>query len=214
MTKVFLYVNDISPPCRAVLMVAKEVKLDYKIREVNLDNEDHLTEEFLKMNPLHTIPVLEDHGCIIADSHAIAGYMVDEFSNRMALYPKELQKRALVIQCFIFDAAVLFPAVKRAVRPILMGEKNSIAKEDIDACKEAFSQLNKLLEGKRWLLDHETYTVADISCVATASSASVLVDVDQYPNVKAWMKCCEERIPSYRECNLPGLTKFQMYYCG
>lgn len=41
--------------------------------------------------------------------------MVDEFSNRMALYPKELQKRALVIQCFIFDAAVLFPAVKRAV---------------------------------------------------------------------------------------------------
>ncbi|XP_071863238.1 glutathione S-transferase 1-like isoform X2 [Bombus fervidus] len=204
----FLYANDISPPCRAVLMVAKESKMDYKLREVKQEDQKYIAEPFLKIIPARKILSMVDYGFTLWDSHAIISYLADEFANRLALYPKELQKRAEVIQCFIFNASVLSPALKRAVRPVLTGERTSILKEDIDACKDAFSQLDKLLEDTKWLVQYETYTVADICCVATISSASVLVDVNQYPNIKAWMKCCEEEIPSYKEFNEPGLKKF------
>lgn len=44
-----LYVNDITPQCRTVLMVINELKLKLDIREISLEKKEHLTEKFLKV---------------------------------------------------------------------------------------------------------------------------------------------------------------------
>lgn len=205
---IIIYVNDIVPQCRTVLMVIKELELTFTIREVNLEKQEHLSEEFLKMNPLHTIPVLEERGYVLTDSHAIACFLIDDFSAGInPLYPKQLSIRALVNQYLLFEEGTMFPAVKRIVLPLILGQESSISEEKIAACKEMFSYLDKILENKKWLVDHYSYTVADISCVTTASSITVLMDMDLYPNVKAWIKRCEEEIRSYKEINVPGLNK-------
>lgn len=54
----------------------------------------------------------------------------------------------------------------------MLGQKSSISKEMLDGCKEAYSCLDKLLEGKKWLVGN-SYTLADINCVTVASSISV-----------------------------------------
>lgn len=54
-----------------------------------------------------------------------------------------------------------------------MGQKSSISEENIAACREMFSYLDKILEDKEWLVEYVSYTVADISCVTTASSITV-----------------------------------------
>lgn len=77
----------------------------------------------------------------------------------------------------------------------MLGQKSSISKEMLDGCKEAYSYLDKLLEGKKWLVG-KSYTLADISCVTVASSISVSYSmfiktnittfresVDLFPNV-------------------------------
>ncbi|XP_050582722.1 glutathione S-transferase 1-like isoform X3 [Bombus affinis] len=205
--EVIIYQNDISPHCRTVLMVIKELGLNVTFREINLAKKEHLSGEFLKMNPLHTIPVMEERGYVLIDSHAISCYIIDDLSDYdYSLYPKDLQVRALVNQYLMIEAATLFPLVKHTIVPIMLGQKSSISKEMLDGCKEAYSYLDKLLEGKKWLVG-KSYTLADISCVTVASSISVLLDVDQYPNVKAWIKSCEDEISSYNECNVPGLKK-------
>ncbi|XP_068971731.1 glutathione S-transferase 1-like [Bombus flavifrons] len=202
-----LYVNDIVPQCRTVLMVINELKLKFDIRQVNLEKKEHLTETFLKINPLHTIPVLKEHEFVLTDSHAIACYVIDDLSNyEYSLYPKDLQVRAQINQYLMFEAATMFPLVKQTLLPIILGQQSPITKEKLDGCKEAFSYLNKLLEGKKWLVG-KYYTVADISCVTLASSISVLVDMDQYPNVKDWLKRCEDEMTTYEEFNVPGLKK-------
>ena len=114
--EVIIYQNDISPHCRTVLMVIKELGLNVTFREVNLAKKEHLSEEFLKMNPLHTIPVMEERGYVLTDSHAIACFIIDDLSDfDYSLYPKDLQVRALVNQYLMIEAATLFPLVKHTI---------------------------------------------------------------------------------------------------
>lgn len=115
MGKPILYGYDISPPVRAVLLTANAIGLDFEYREVNIMAGAHLSEEYLKKNPQHTIPMLEDDGKCIWDSHAIAVYLIEKYGDDKFLYPKDLYKRAIIDQRLHFDSGVLFPTLRRIV---------------------------------------------------------------------------------------------------
>jgi len=65
----FYYVPG-SAPCRSVLMTAKAVGVDLNLKLTNLMAGEHLTPEFIKMNPQHTIPTLNDDGFALWESRA------------------------------------------------------------------------------------------------------------------------------------------------
>ncbi|CAK9825957.1 Glutathione S-transferase 1 [Anthophora retusa] len=203
---VILYSQDISPPCRTVLMVANAIGLKLEIREIVLANREHLSEEFIKINPQHTIPTLDDDGFILPDSHAIICYLVDKYAKDDSLYPKDLQKRALVNQFLHLDSSTLFVIAKSAMKPVLFLNEKTVPEEKMKTWRESFEQLNKVLEGKKWLVG-DSYTLADISCVTTVSSSVGLINVDDYPNVKVWLQRCEKELPGYKECNVEGNEK-------
>lgn len=48
-------------------------------------------------------------------SHAIIMYLVDKYGKNDSLYPKDLNKRALVNQILFFDTGVLFARLKSIV---------------------------------------------------------------------------------------------------
>lgn len=75
---------------------------------VSLLKGDHLKPEFLKLNPAHTIPVFEDNGVVITDSHAIIAYIVDKYGKDDTLYPKDIVQRAKVNEKMFFDTGFLF----------------------------------------------------------------------------------------------------------
>jgi len=60
MGKLTLYGIDGSPPVRSVFLTLNALGLEFHYKIVNLLEKEHLTPEFLKINPLHTVPVLED----------------------------------------------------------------------------------------------------------------------------------------------------------
>jgi glutathione S-transferase len=60
-----------------------------------------------QINPFHTVPTLQDEDFTIWDSHAINAYLVDKHADDDSLYPKDLQKRAVVDQRLHFDSHVL-----------------------------------------------------------------------------------------------------------
>uniref|UniRef100_T1GBZ7 GST N-terminal domain-containing protein n=1 Tax=Megaselia scalaris TaxID=36166 RepID=T1GBZ7_MEGSC len=78
---------------------------------------ENRTPEFLEMNPLHTIPVLEDDRGYITDSHAILSYLVDQYgADHQHLYPKDPFKRAMVDQRLHFDSGVLYNRFKTLMK--------------------------------------------------------------------------------------------------
>lgn len=70
---------------------------------------------FLQLNPQHTVPTLKDGDFAIWDSHAISAYLVDKYGKDDSLYPKDLQKRAVVDQRLHFDSGVVFPRLSAIV---------------------------------------------------------------------------------------------------
>lgn len=80
-----------------------------QVRTVDLSKGEHLTPEFLKINPLHQIPVLVDGDCTITDSRAIACYLVNSRKEETSLYPRDPKQRALVDQRLYLDATYVAP---------------------------------------------------------------------------------------------------------
>lgn len=203
MPEITLYSTILSPPCRAVLMVGAAVGIDFDVKEINLLNDDHRKEDFVKLNPQHTIPTIQDNDFVLWDSHAIATYLVDKYGVNDSLYPKSFQLRSTVCQRLIFDASVLFASLKRIVKPIFLGSETKVPNELLEEAKEGLEIFDKLLEGKQWLVG-DSYTIADICCVSTVSSMTVLLQLNDYPNVLAWLKRCEKHLPGYEKYNETG----------
>lgn len=203
MPKVVLYSMEISPPCRTVLLTAKLVGVPLDVRDCNLLEREQKTEAFTKVNPQQLIPAIDDNGFTLGDSHAIACYLVEKYAKNDALYPKDLQKRALVDSFLHMDSSDLFAAEKAAFKPLFLGLANTISEEKMDKIKAGYSTLDRILEGKKWLVG-DSYTLADISCAVTTAAVTAILNLDDYPNVKAWLERAEKEIPSFNEINDTG----------
>ena len=53
--------------------------VDYDIVDVDLAQRAHKSSEFLALNALGQVPVLEDDGVVIADSNAILVYLAKKY---------------------------------------------------------------------------------------------------------------------------------------
>lgn len=109
MSKPIIYGHEMSSVVRSVLMVAKAINLDYEYKEVDFDAGDNVTEHFLKMNPLHTVPTMDDDGLYLGESHAIGPYLIQQYGKSDDLYPRDdLRNRARIDQMLHFDNGILY----------------------------------------------------------------------------------------------------------
>uniref|UniRef100_A0A2L2XZX2 Glutathione S-transferase 1, isoform C n=1 Tax=Parasteatoda tepidariorum TaxID=114398 RepID=A0A2L2XZX2_PARTP len=103
-----LYMMEISPPCRAVLMTIKYLGIQAELREENIvigNPQKH--QEFLKINPRSCVPTIDDDGFYLWESRAIMTYLVNKYSPSNAIYPKDAKKRAVVDMMLNFDQVSL-----------------------------------------------------------------------------------------------------------
>lgn len=76
-------------------------------------NREQFNEDFVKINPQHTVPTLDDHGYILTESRAIAIYLIEKnFPSGHSLYPTDARQRALINQKLQFDCGTLYPRIR------------------------------------------------------------------------------------------------------
>ncbi|KAH8291243.1 hypothetical protein KR054_010043 [Drosophila jambulina] len=200
-TGIVLYGVDLSPCVRSVRLVLKALNLDYEFKEVNLQKGEHLQEAYLKMNPQHTVPTLDDNGTYLWDSHAIATYLVDKYGKSDELYPKDLTKRAVIDQRLYFDASVIYSGLANVVYPFWVHGKTEVAQEKLDNIHRGLTLLETFLSSGKYLVG-DTLTVADLCTGPTVSALKAAVDIEatKYPKVTAWLNRLNE-IPYYKDIN-------------
>ncbi|KAF5269553.1 hypothetical protein FQA39_LY18904 [Lamprigera yunnana] len=139
-------------------------------------------------DPQHTVPVLDDGGSILSDSHAIAAYLVGNMVKDDSLYPKDLHQRAVVDQRMYYDAGVMFPAIKSCLSGFLKKEYKQFPQEKIEPIKDIYKTLELFLGDNKWIAGNNV-TIADISCGTSASSLDSLHSIDKkvYPKVDNWL---------------------------
>ncbi|XP_017087052.2 glutathione S-transferase 1-1-like [Drosophila bipectinata] len=200
MGKLTLYGIDGSPPVRSVHLTLHALGLKYDYKIVNLMTGEHLKPEYLKVNPLHTVPTLEDDGFFIHDSHAINAYLVGKYGKDDSMYPKDLQKRAIVDQRLHYDSSVMVATGKGLFIPLKEG-KTEIPKAKFDALEEVYKNLNLFLEQGDFVAGSDL-TIADFHTIAVLSTTIPFRDVNatKYPKLADWVNRVI-KLPFYEEAN-------------
>ncbi|XP_047526704.1 glutathione S-transferase 1-like [Vanessa atalanta] len=198
-----LYKMDLSPPVCAALMVCDVHSVPIEMIEVNLLAKDHLKPEYLKKNPMHTIPMLEDDDLIIHDSHAILTYLTEKYGKDDSLYPKDLKKRALVDQKLFFDTLLFFRMRSVTYAALFEGVRKPTEKQ-IKDLHEAYSFLEAFLSNTKFVAG-DNMTIADISILASVAAIRHIVPIDasKYPKTAAWFKFMESQ-SFYKKCGEKG----------
>ncbi|KAE8741840.1 hypothetical protein FOCC_FOCC012626 [Frankliniella occidentalis] len=199
---IILYGDEVSPPVRAVMLACKALGINYEFKKVSVMNGDHKKPEFIKINPLHTIPTVQDGDFIIYDSHAIVTYLADKVSSD-SWYPKDIKKRAIVTQRLHFDNSVLFTRLRHLLEP-LAGGATAYDPERTMKLVEALEFLARLIQEGGWLTGDKP-TIADVCAAANVSSIlAVLPPADVPEKVAVWFKKCEKELPEFQTTNKPG----------
>ncbi|CAH1961066.1 unnamed protein product [Acanthoscelides obtectus] len=205
-----LYYFPLSPPSRAALMTMKVLGLNPNIKIVNIPEGEQMKPEFLKINPLHQIPVLNDGGFIISESVVIMKYLVDTYAKDDTLFPKDPRKAAVTLQRMLFISAYMFPRmVGYMAGPILDGEEPDAEKGQ--KLEEAINHLNNFIGDNQWVAGN-TMTAADIIAVSNIATidASGAFDLKAYPNLWQWYGRIKEALSSagYNEVIKKGADMF------
>uniref|UniRef100_A0A0K8TTV1 Putative glutathione s-transferase n=1 Tax=Tabanus bromius TaxID=304241 RepID=A0A0K8TTV1_TABBR len=195
-----------SPPSRGALLTIRNLNLPVEIKEINLFKKEQLNPEFLKINPQHCIPTIDDDGFVLWESRAISQYLVESRAPNSHLYPKEPKKRALVNQRLYFDLGTLYPRIRAICFPVLFLGETTISEEKTKQLYEAFNWLDGFLQSTKWVAGDEV-TIADLSILASlASIVNVGADISKYHNLAKWYKMCET-LPGFEE-NQKGAKVF------
>ncbi|KAK5645151.1 hypothetical protein RI129_006451 [Pyrocoelia pectoralis] len=204
------YYSPGSGPCRFVELTAKTLglTLNHKLMDLMV-KKDHLTPEFIKINPQHCIPTIVDNGFSVWESSVIATYLVQTYAKDDALYPKDPKKRSVVDQRLYFNLGVLGQRFADYYYPIML----SNATPDQEKCKklqDGVEILNTFLEGKQYVAG-DTLTVADLAISSTiATFDAVKFDRTSYKNVTKWYAKIQSTVPGFEEIN--GLEKLHAIF--
>ncbi|XP_005179508.1 glutathione S-transferase 1 [Musca domestica] len=200
-----LYYALFSPPSRACMITAKLIGLDLDLKLVDFSKKQQLSEEFLKLNPQHQIPVFVDSdGEVYIDSHAIMCFMVGKYAKNDKLYPKDLKTRAHVDHLLHFENGILFQVVIDIAARNFYGGEGEFNPKTLKLCENAYSFLEAFLQKGKYVVGNEM-TVADVSINTTLVTLNLLLPVsaEKYPLTVAWMERMKT-LPVYDEVNIKG----------
>ncbi|KAF5272960.1 hypothetical protein FQA39_LY18772 [Lamprigera yunnana] len=184
-----LYVIDISPQVRSVLLTAKAIGLTLNYEIVSYNTPEEIASVFIKKISHHSLPILVDNGYIIWDSQAIIAFLIGKYANDDSLYPRDHIKRTIIDQRINFNVDVVLANLSFIV--------------------EAYNFLEEFLQDQKWMACNHL-TIADFYFIPTVTSADILIPVDaiKYPNICSWLKRCQE-LSYYKEANQIGLDNFK-----
>jgi len=211
-TGIELYFTPGSPGCRSVLMLLRELDLEVELVKLDMYQKyEHRKPWFVRMNPQHTVPTLNDNGFILWESRAILQYLVSKYgSHKSELYPVDPERRANVDKLLFFDIGSLYKSLVDYFHPQLMSGAEADQRKG-NAFKQALDYLDLFLENNRYVSgDH--LTIADFSILGSVTQLEGMdYRITSYGNLYKWVERLKKELPYYEECNAGGIEAFRAW---
>lgn len=205
--RVILYGFVASPPWRATALTCEALGVEWVLKPLDVTKMDHHKPDYLKLNPIHSIPTMVDGDYILFDSHAISAYLANSYAKDDKWYPKEPKLRGIVDQRLYYNNSVLGPAFKKYGVPFLFNQIPT--KESITEVKKAMEGLDKLL-GDSQFIALSWPTIADCHCAATVFSIQLMLPQTVTHRISAWLKRCAVTLPGYSKVQEPAAKQLKM----
>lgn len=188
----------------------------YFCSSIDVLSGEQLKPDFLKLNPTHTLPTLDDNGFVLWDSHAINTYLLTKYGgNNHELYPSNVSERSKIDQFLHFDGSTLFPRFGSLVVEICFQGRSEVSELALGRAVEALSFLNTFLANSKYLTG-DKLTVADISCASVPLTFQRFIptEYNKFDNVKAWIDRLRSDLPFFDEIHVEKLNLLEKFYFG
>ncbi|XP_038120746.1 glutathione S-transferase 4 [Culex quinquefasciatus] len=207
-----LYHMELSPPCQSVRLLAKTLNVPLNLIQLDLFKDEHLTPEFLKINPQHMVPTLVDGDFTLWESRAIMTYLYEKYATDDALYPRDPQKRALINQRLYFDMGTLYERFGLHYYPQAFEEK-PVPEGTSKQFEEALQFLETFL-GQTTYVAGEALSIADYAILTSITTFKVAAGVDlaKYANIERWFGLVSKSVPGHEEICVQGSKVFAPYF--
>lgn len=197
-----LYDYDLSGNCYKVRLLLTFLGLDFE--RINIDfypGRKHRLPDFLAINPLGQLPVIEDDAYRLRDAQAILVYLASKYDREEHWYPTGSPELAGEIHQWLAFADGL-TATASAARL----ERSMFFDLDGDAARAGAHKLFRVLDEhlwfqerreRDWLCSANGPTIADIACFPyVILSEEGGVSREDYPAIRRWTDRFK-RIPGF-----------------
>ena len=180
MNKYTLYYINGCPGARAVRLYLKYKNIDVEEILVDFSKGLHKTPEFLKLNPMHTVPTLK----VIKPEGTIEGI----YESRIILKYLDNNRDLEVDKWLFWDLGFLNPNVGKIIYPRIFRNEEPDMK-DLPNLVEKFVYLNDTLESRKFLLG-DKFSICDLSVAMLIENTQIckdLINVENYNNIVLWL---------------------------
>ena len=183
-----------TPNGKKVTILLEELGAPYRIVPVNIGSGDQFTDDFLKMNPNHRMPVLVDNApsrggapISIFESGAIMQYLAEKHARFL---PADPRGRTEVMQWVFWQMANQGPKLGECghFRRLenTKGDQSYAVRRFTDEGNRLYGVLNNALHSRRYLAG-DAYSIADMICYPwTVNWKGQGQDIVEFPYFARW----------------------------
>jgi len=201
------YTNPISPNCRKVDAVVKQLGIELNTKVVDVRKGETRTPAFLALNPNGKVPVLVDGDVTLWESNAIQCYLAGK--QETELWPRS-NLRYDILRWQAWELAHFGAAARQLIRERVLkpmfGQPQDAARceEEETEFKRHAAVLDAQLEGKRFVCGDQL-TLADF-CLASTLGLSVpaRIPLADFGNIRRWFAALDEQ-PGWRASTPPPM---------
>ncbi|CAG7829443.1 unnamed protein product [Allacma fusca] len=214
MSQRVLYTVGDSPPGRAVQMTLQYLELSYEIKQVDFDNGEHFSKDYLEMYPQGELPVLDDFGYIVGESVAIIQYLASKYPRDETFYPKDPEKNSVVHHRLAFYLSTYYRRIHDYyILPMDYAyERTEDNKKKLNHALRIFDDI--LRKQNALYAAGDKLTIADVPLVmGTSVLVAMKHDLQPFKYINKWFQDFQENRPklwSVAKEGLDGLEYFNL----
>ncbi|XP_054923586.2 glutathione S-transferase 4-like [Dermacentor andersoni] len=205
-----LYNINGSPPCNLVRTLAKHLGIELKLKNLDAAKKEHLSDEYLKINPFHKVPAIDDEGFIVYESNAIAYYLLRKYAPESELYPASIKTRTRIDQILSAVVTTIHNAMIDAILPIIT-QKTKPTTEQITALEENCARGLEHLIGDGKFAAGDTFTVADMALAGRIPAVleNIFINPSKFPKLASYYDRVKREHPYFDEIYKPAIDKYK-----
>jgi GSH-dependent disulfide-bond oxidoreductase len=185
-----------TPNGKKVTILLEECNLEYRITPVNIGRGDQFTDDFLRLNPNHRMPVMVDHAPLdggppisVFESGAIMMYIAEKVGR---FWPQDVRSKYEVNQWVMWQMANQGPKLGECGHFRRLGDREGdqtyAVRRFTDEANRLYGVLNNRLYDRQYLAGKD-YTIADmIAYPWTVNWKAQGQDIDEFAYFKRWFE--------------------------
>ncbi|XP_037514394.1 glutathione S-transferase 4 [Rhipicephalus sanguineus] len=205
-----LYNLHRSPPCGFIRSLAKHLGIELDLKNLDFTKKEHFGEDYLKINPFHKVPAIDDDGFVVYESTAIAYYLIRKYATESDLYPACVETRTRIDQILACASGTIHNHSAVFFRPRVWC-KNKPTAEEVRTFEENVIQGLEHLIGDGKFAVGDKLTLADLAIFAhlTLAIENDSVDKSKFPKLANYHERVKNELPYLEEIHRPAIEYFK-----